>query len=139
MYDIGYAMLEGSTNPDKPYLCIYAMNENGMKAAGVDLIEGRLPQNDHEVIISKHIWTNGGVSYKIGDKLSLGLGERLSEGESLTQNNPFMSEEEELQVNQQVEYTIVGLMKRPNKHIEPIFAPGYTMITFCQIKIISHM
>ncbi len=134
MYDIGYAMLEGSTNPDKPYLCIYAMNENGMKAAGVDLIEGRLPQNDHEVIISKHIWTNGGVSYKIGDKLSLGLGERLSEGESLTQNNPFMSEEEELQVNQQVEYTIVGLMKRPNKHIEPIFAPGYTMITFLSDK-----
>lgn len=140
MYDIGYAMLEGSTNPDKPYLYIRAMDENGMKAAGVDLIEGRLPQNDHEVIISKHLWTNGGVSYKIGDKLSLGVGERLSEGKALHQDNPFKSDEEELQVNQQVEYTIVGLMKRPNRHIEPIFAPGYTMITFLPDKDnISHV
>lgn len=140
MYDIGYAMLEGSTNPDKPYLYIRAMDENGMKAAGVDLIEGRLPQNDHEVIISKHLWTNGGVSYKIGDKLSLGVGERLSEGKALYQDNPFKSDEEELQVNQQVEYTIVGLMKRPNRHIEPIFAPGYTMITFLPDKDnISHV
>lgn len=140
MYDIGYAMLEGSTNPDKPYLYIRAMDENGMKAAGVDLIEGRLPQNDHEVIISKHLWTNGGVSYKVGDKLSLGVGERLSEGKTLHQDNPFMSDEEELQVNQQVEYTIVGLMKRPNRHIEPIFAPGYTMITFLSNKDnISHV
>lgn len=140
MYDIGYAMLEGSTNPDKPYLYIHAMDENGMKAAGVDLIEGRLPQNDHEVIISKHLWTNGGVSYKIGDKLSLGVGERLSEGKPLYQDNPFINDEEELQVNQQVEYTIVGLMKRPNRHIEPIFAPGYTMITFLPNKDnISHV
>lgn len=138
--DIGYAMLEGSTNPDKPYLYIYAMDENGMKAAGVDLVEGRLPQNDHEIIVSKHIWTNGGVSYKIGDKLSLGLGERLSEGKPLRQDNPFISEEEELQVNQQVEYTIVGLMKRPNRHIEPMLAPGYTMITFLSDKdTLSHM
>ena len=140
MYDIGYAMLEGSTNPDKPYLYIRAMDENGMKAAGVDLIEGRLPQNDHEIVISKHLWTNGGVSYKVGDKLSLGVGERLSEGKTLHQDNPFMSDEEELQVNQQVEYTIVGLMKRPNRHIEPIFAPGYTMITFLPNKDnISHV
>ena len=93
MYDIGYAMLEGSTNPDKPYLYIRAMDENGMKAAGVDLIEGRLPQNDHEIVISKHLWTNGGVSYKVGDKLSVGVGERLSEGKTLHQDNPFMSYE----------------------------------------------
>ncbi len=140
MYDIGYAMLEGSINPDKPYLYIHAMDENGMKAAGVDLVEGRLPQNDHEVIISKHLWTNGGVSYKVGDKLSLGVGERLSEGEPLHQDNPFMSEEEELQVHQQMEYTIVGLMKRPNKHIEPTLAPGYTIITFLSNKDdVSHL
>lgn len=141
MYDIGYAMLEGSTNPDKPYLYIRAMDENGMKAAGVDLIEGRLPQNDHEIIISKHIWTNGGVSYKVGDKLLLGVGERFSEdGEALRQDNPFINDEEELHVGQQVEYTIVGLMKRPNRHIEPTLAPGYTMITFLSDKNnISHV
>ena len=155
MYDVGYAALEGSTNPDKPYLYIYAMDESGMKAAGVDLIEGRLPQNDHEIIIPKHLWPNGGVSCKIGDKLSLGVGERIgveeninkdnnvnenvyssennskytNEQESLNQGNPFMNEEEELQVNQTIEYTIVGIMKRPNRHIEPILAPGYTVIT----------
>ena len=68
---IGFAILEGSRNPDKPYLFIKAMNEAGMRATGVDLIEGRLPENDHELVIAGHIRSNGGVAYNIGDRKSV--------------------------------------------------------------------
>lgn len=140
IYDVGYAALEGSKNDDKPYLYISAMDEGGIRAAGLKLISGRLPQNDGEVVISKHIQTNGGVIYKIGDKLNLSVGERvitgeaIEAGENLDQSNPYTYEAEELITVQNIEYTIVGIIERPNMHIEQRTAPGYTIVTMLTDK-----
>lgn len=140
IHNIGYSLLEGSENDDKPYLHISAMDEAGMRAAGINLTSGRLPQNDRELVISKHIQTNGGVSYKIGDKLTLSVGERLIVGEvsggdaKLDQSNPYTYENEKLVPEQNIEYTVVGIIDRPNRHIEQYTAPGYTVITFLSDK-----
>lgn len=140
IHSIGYSLLEGSENDDKPYLYIRAMDEAGMRAAGVHLTSGRLPQNDRELVISKHIQTNGGVSYKIGDKLILSVGERIIIGEvsgddaKLDQSNPYTHENEKLVPEQNIEYTVVGIMDRPNRHIEQYTAPGYTVVTMLSDK-----
>ena len=69
--DMGYTELADGKNPDKPYLFLRAMDENAMKTANVTLVEGRLPENSHEVVISETIRTNGRVTYQLGDVIQL--------------------------------------------------------------------
>lgn len=128
--NVGYAVLPGSRNPDKPYLYIRSMNDAAMQAISLKLIEGRLPENDHEIVIGNHIRLNGGVKYQIGDTIRLMVGDReTDDGFTLDQNNPYCSDEESFIPMQEAEYTVVGIMERPLLEIEDSMAPGYTVIT----------
>ncbi len=122
--ELGYALLEGSQNAYKPYFYIKSGDDNYLKTS--DLLEGRLPKNSDEVVISAHIISNGGVKLKIGDKLNLEIGTRYLDDEVLNQFTLF-SEEEEFIPKYQKEYTIVGIMARRND--EPYSCSGYTIIT----------
>lgn len=46
------------------------------------LKEGRLPQNSNEIIIPDHVLTNGGQTWKIGDKITLQIGTRIEKNVS---------------------------------------------------------
>lgn len=128
--DLGYSLLDGSKNEDKPYLYIKAYSKGSIEKLGIELKEGRLPENDNEVVISSHIKSNGGVEYKIGDELDLKLGERISDGESLDQGMALDEERSESFVlRNEKNYKIVGIIERPNFDIEPYTAPGYTVLT----------
>lgn len=127
---LGYAYLAGGQNENKPYLYVLAMDEAGMKAASLELVEGRLPQTEDELLVSKHIGTNGGVSIRVGDRIRLAVGNRESDGFVLGQNNPYQGEAETLKVQSEREYTVVGVMNRPNYLIESTAAPGYTAVTY---------
>ncbi len=83
---LGFAYLENGTNEYKPYLDILAVSENYFDE--LNLIDGRMPKNDSEVVISNHIETNGGVKYNIGDTLELNIGERYFDGESIAEVSP---------------------------------------------------
>ena len=128
--DIGYAKLNESKNEYKPYLYVMAYNKEALKNAPIDLVEGRLPQNENEIVISEHIISNGKVNYKIGQKISLGIGERLSENSKLDQQNPYNKDEEEFNSKLNKTYEIVGIMQRQRNNVEPYSAPGYTVITY---------
>lgn len=128
--DIGYAKLNESKNEYKPYLYVMAYNKEALKNAPIDLVEGRLPQNENEIVISEHIISNGKVNYKIGQKISLGIGERLSENSKLDQQNPYNKDEEEFNTKLNKTYEIVGIMQRQRNNVEPYSAPGYTVITY---------
>ena len=128
--DLGYSLLDGSKNKDKPYLYLKAYSKGSIEKLGIELKEGRLPENDNEVVISSHIKSNGGVEYKIGDELDLKLGERISDGESLDQGMALDEERSESFVlRNEKNYKIVGIIERPNFDIEPYTAPGYTVLT----------
>ncbi|MCM3602965.1 FtsX-like permease family protein [Robertmurraya korlensis] len=135
--DLGYAPLEGSQNVYKPYLFVKAFSSDGFKQFPVTLSEGRLPENENEMVISDSIESNGKVSLKIGDQLTLPVGNRMFIDESGTkveydqQTSLQMTEgeiSEELQNQVTREYTVVGVMKRVSW--EPTFSPGYTVITY---------
>lgn len=131
VWEVGYAILEGSKNPDKPYLYICAMNEAGMEAAALKLTEGRFPENDSEILIPLHTYGNGGVKIEVGDVLELEVGCRSTEeGYSLHQSSPYHEEEEIFCPQEKKEYTVVGLVSRPV--IEERWAPGYTAVTFLE-------
>ncbi len=129
--DLGYALLEESVNPDKPYLFVMALDENAMAAVPIKLLSGRLPENDGEVLISGHVKSNGGVLIEVDEQISLTLGYRDDgDGGVLTQKNPFSYEKETFVPREEKNYTVVGIMERPDYQTEDYSAPGYTVITY---------
>ena len=140
---IGYANLEESKNVDKPYLYISEYNEKALKNSALDLLEGRLPQNNNELVISNTIINNGRVNLKVGDTITLNVGERtLNDGSKLNQFNPYLEgtvdketgktlSEKIINTNKKT-YTIVGIIDRLSYNQEGYNAPGYTAISYME-------
>ena len=132
--NIGYAKVD-SKNKFKPYVFIKSVNKNSYSSLGVKLLEGNLPKNSKEIVIPKHLKTNGKVEYKTGDIISLDVGTRYdAEGDILNQDNPYAIGEngkliEEIKDNVKKEYKVVGIVDRPVNSIEPFSSAGYTMFT----------
>jgi len=128
---LGYDYLEDSQNEYKPYINVKACNKGAMENLGINLVDGRLPENENEIIISMHTDTNGGVKFNVGEKITLNIGSRVIDGYELNQNNPYQPEGNEKIINMvEHQYTIVGIMERLDYKLEPHSAPGYTFITY---------
>ena len=144
--DIGYAELPGSKNPMKPYLFVTALNDDALEIFQVKLLAGRLPETPQEVILSEGISTSGGVSYEIGDELTLQLGQRVydTEGRKILDGERLPEEltpgqEESLYYGEYGElmeklipqetktYRVTGFIQKPA--FESYSAPGFTLIT----------
>lgn len=136
--DLGYAVLNGSANPDKPYLYVRQFDAAGMQTYNVKLVSGRLPRNGREIALAQHIETNGGVKITVGEKLTVTLGKRVEQGAdtALNQNTPYQGKPtqteggansgESFAADAAQTYTVVGIIARPS--FEPAWAPGYTAI-----------
>lgn len=128
--NIGYATLEGSKNTYKSYLFLQAFSKDAMDNLSIHIIDGRLPENEDEIIISNEIKTGARVKYNVGDTLTLKIGDRISdEGYKLKQSNPNNGNEH-LEEKFTKTYKIVGIMEKPINAIEPYVAAGYTVITY---------
>lgn len=131
--NIGYATLDGGKSPEKPYLFIAGFNNETFDTLPISLISGRLPENSDEILIPSHVTIKGGVKFKVGDTLSLAVGNRILENKNLGQHDPYQSEEESevgkevLMPEEEKTYTVVGICERPG--FEEHSAPGYTLIT----------
>lgn len=130
--DIGYSLLEGIKNEDKPYVFVRAYDEDALsKLVSASLIKGRLPENDSEVVIPRHLKTNGRVELNIGDTVKLSIGYReTKDATKLDQSNPLQKGEEKIVKSFDKEYKVVGIIERPGYNSEPYVAPGYTFITY---------
>ena len=129
--NIGYAKLENCKNEYKPYAFVKAFTKKSLDNLSVKLVEGRLPENENEIVIPTHLKTNGRITLNIGDSITLNIGTRVSEGQELSQKNEFIKEKSEEIINaKEKTYKIVGIIERPASNIEGYSAPGYTFITF---------
>lgn len=120
---IGFSKFD-SANEYKPYIYISSVDKEYFNE--LHLISGRFAENDSELVISNHINTNGGASYKIGDIITLKYGERVIEGVNTLANNKYY-EEETLNIVGEKTYTIVGIVERSN--FEDYSASGYSTFT----------
>lgn len=92
----------------------------------------------------RHLASNGGVKYEIGDTITLSLGTREFDGSTIWQDKGYMSEEsleqegdtaeteknavpEQYIEGEQRTYQVVGIYERGN--FESYSAPGYTALT----------
>lgn len=131
--DIGYFKLN-SKNEYKPYAFVKAFTKKSLENLSIKLVEGSLPTNVGEVVIPTHLKTNGRVELKIGDKITVNVGDRLTgDGKVLNQNNPY-NNEEKISESREFTYKVVGIIERPATNIEPYSAPGYTFITYISEK-----
>lgn len=135
--DVGYAYLEGSDNDFKPYIYLMEFDRKGFEKFPIHLTEGRLPENEHEVLLSEHIASTGNVSYKIGDEITWDFGERIEEGvdpseQQIDQTYGLIEDEgtikESLTTEDTRTMTVVGFIERPT--FEPAWSPGYTVISY---------
>ena len=128
--EVGYAELKTSQNKDKPYIHLYSMENCTFEFLKFKLIEGNFPKNENEIIISKHIITNGKSDIKIGDTITLDVGKRISSDNiELDSSCPYNSEHEKIENSEKHTFKVVGMIERPDYTFENPGDPGYTMIT----------
>ena len=120
---IGFSKIE-SSNEYKPYMYITSVNREYFDE--LKLIEGDIPKNENEIVISNHVITNGGLDYKVGDIVTFTYGSRNIDG-NITLANSELVDGEFLTNEGTHTYKIVGIVDRSN--FESYSASGYTTFT----------
>ena len=140
---LGYAKID-SANERKPYLYVLGgdVASGYFETMPVHLILGTLPKDSTEIILPEHLTSNGKVNYKLGDTVTLDVGDRMLDGRRLGQDTPVYTYDSETQVEimsgERLEnteprtYTVVGIYERPT--FEDYSAPGYTALTAADTK-----
>lgn len=130
VWNVGYALLPGSQNEDKPYVHLLSMDETAFERLPLHLTEGRLPENENELLISRHIESNGQVTLQVGDSITFQVGERVTgDGWPLHPTNLYSGEDELLRDTVPRSFRIVGVIERLSYDIERYTDPGYSVIT----------
>ena len=129
---MGFAKLDDCKNEDKPYAYVMATDEAGFERGCFKLIEGRMAKNEDEIVIPRHLKTNGRIDIKVGDEITLDVGKRYdSNTESvISENCAYEHDAETLTDTVTKHYKVVGIMERPGYGMEDYSAAGYTFVTY---------
>ncbi len=138
--NLGYSLYEGITNSYKPYIKVLTASKEYLE--DLKLVEGRLPNNENEIIIPEHLETNGEVKLNVGDEIILNIGKRISDDGILLGETPYYFEyicddnicdvnqnikKESLIDTKELKYKIVGIIERDIQ--EDYQDPGYNAFT----------
>ncbi len=129
---MGFAKLNGCKNEDKPYAYVMATDEAGFERGCFHLIEGRMAKNEDEIVIPRHLKTNGRIDIKVGDEITLDVGKRYDSNTEgvILENCAYEHEAETLTDTVTKRYKVVGIMERPGYGMEDYSAAGYTFVTY---------
>lgn len=156
---LGFAELPESQNDYKPYLFLCGVDDSITNLLPVHILEGRMPENDSEILLPEHLATNGLVKYELGDTLTLEAGTRIdSEGYELdnhapltVSDSPSLSDSADASGSDASDalvpaehiadattrtYQVVGFYERPV--FEDYTAPGYTALTYAPDAVCTY-
>ncbi|MCR8657564.1 ABC transporter permease [Paenibacillus endoradicis] len=140
--------LKGMYN--KPYITVKAYDSIGLSKFPISVVEGRLPQNEKEIVVPQHYLTDvTGAEIAPGDEIELSIGSRyLKEGTwpKMEQRSNFGDDsaaymtdsntlDEYLEVDETNMYTVVGIIEKPVW--ESSWQPGYTFITYVDQSLLA--
>lgn len=122
---MGYAYIKSSSysNADMPYYKLYGASSEYLNK--LKLTSGRLPKSSNEIVISSELSENSNANLKIGDSITLNLGDRYSDGKII--NDDEYTDGETLTTNDTKTYTIVGVVS--HDVLESYSIPGYDVFT----------
>ncbi len=151
--NLDYAVFTQGVNADRPYLHIKSYSVDAFELQNINVVEGRLPQAENEIILNIETIEDG-ADIQIGDTIEADMFKRyigkdvdsetitmfpggfaVAAGECLEaptgfpyygENNSFYEKTE--YTGMTVTYKVVGFMEKPS--FEKKDAAGYTAITF---------
>lgn len=111
--ELGYALFEPvrENSPTIPYLYVQSLSEEALAMLPASLTEGRMPREEDEVAIPSYLLANEqeGMVTRVGDTLTLQLGERTLDGEHLDQTDAYMEGEESFIPETTKTFRVVGI------------------------------
>ena len=132
---IGFVSLENSSNPFRPYL--YVTEASSSLLEKLNIIEGRLPEKDNEIVLTQEALEDGNLKVKVGDTINLNIGKRYYNGEYLGNTNipipryedsdDIIKNAETLEDTKTKEYKVVGIIERT--YYEDYESAGYMSFT----------
>lgn len=127
IYPLGYSNYDGLGENNNYYISVVTTNEKYLKK--LKLVEGRLPENENEIVIPKHLLATG-VTIKIGDNINLNMGKRYLDEEELTFKDNYI-DGESLKNTIHHTYLVVGIIERDPS--ECYSDPSYMTITKAKV------
>ena len=111
----------------RTYVNVSGGNDTLFTQMNVQVLEGRLPENDRELVIPES-YTALKSSPKVGDTITWSLGDRtlVSTGERVSPKM-VVFEEEELNITTERTFTVVGVIKEPS-NMDGYASPAYLCI-----------
>lgn len=109
LYTLGYSYID-LKDDEYPYIEFYSLEQNRFSQLSYQVMEGRLPNNNGEIVISNKIKLES--NYKVGDTITLNIGSRkTSDGFILNDKNPYLEANDEIIENPiSKTYKIVGIV-----------------------------
>lgn len=110
-------------NPSKLGIMIEGYNDIALDSREIQLIEGRLPENDKEIVISEYLVNNSEEKIKLGSKIELNV-----EKVKLTDNDGYRFHDYD--GTEKITYKIVGISKQTRKELNDTRA----YIAICKLE-----
>lgn len=126
----GVAYLDGVMTEAKPYAYVGGADQEFCDAMSINITTGRFPERADEILVPEHV-EDAGLTYRIGEQITLDLGERFSDSGAHLQHYTAlytgMPEGESLRTEGERTFTVVGFYSRAG--FEGFDNPAYTFLT----------
>ena len=107
---LGYAKSGTNLDESMPYLYVLGLSPQGTDLLPLRLFQGRMPTASNEIVLFQSFLDASTQYYQLGDTITLGLGQRMSDGFALGEQNPYNYDDgETLEVRESRTYTVVGI------------------------------
>lgn len=136
--NLGYAKID-SKNENKPYINISETSgADYFNSLPIHMLSGRLPESSDEIILPESFYANENEGFKVGETVTLEVGDRFYDGVKLGQqdyvsyyneeNNEVVFVEEEFTVKETRTYKVVGIYENTDL-VESYYFPGYAALS----------
>lgn len=96
---------------DDEFIYLYGYEKEALNKMNGRLIEGRMPENENEIVLSRTFFDSKENEPKIGDKVTFTLGKRMFDGEEMIAQSK--QEGETFEISETKTYTVCGKMQKP--------------------------
>ena len=126
-YRVGHAQVTEDTSRFVKYLQIEALGEGVTDLLSVRLTAGRMPENEREIILPDR-YVEQVARVRVGDTLTLSVGQRTLNGEPIAAHKEY-EKNEELTDCRELTYTVVGIFEKLDSVIDGGRSPSYVALT----------
>lgn len=118
---------------DDEFIYLYGYEKEALEKMNGRLIQGRMPENENEIVLSRTFFDGKENEPKIGEEVTFVLGKRMSDGDEMIWQ--AKQENETFLVSETKTYTVCGKMQKPVfETSSDYYTSGITLLNRSQIK-----